>query len=114
MIARIWTGRVPYEKSAEYLCLMREVALPDYRSVLGNRGAWCLHRRDADVVTVTMLTFWDDLAAIRQFAGVPEDVAKYYDFDAGFLMEMAERVQHFEIEGDPGITSPAPAGQSGA
>lgn len=114
MIARIWTGRVPHEKSAEYLRLMTEVALPDYRSVPGNQGAWCLHRRDADIVTVTMLTFWVDLAAIRQFAGAPEDVAKYYDFDARFLIEMTERVQHFEIAAEPPITSLQSSPQSGA
>lgn len=97
MIARLWTGRVPLEKSEEYLQRMRQIALPDYRSVSGNLGAWCLHRRDGELVTVTMLTFWTDLAAIRRFSGIPEDVAKYYDFDAQFLLEMSERVQHFDI-----------------
>lgn len=97
MIARLWTGRVPLEKSEEYLQRMRQIALPDYKSVGGNLGAWCLHRRDGDLVTVAMLTFWTDLGAIRRFAGTPEDVAKYYDFDAQFLLEMTERVQHFDI-----------------
>jgi heme-degrading monooxygenase HmoA len=97
MIARLWTGQVPVEKSEEYLLRMRQVALPDYKSVEGNLGAWCLHRRDGDRVTVAMLTFWRDLRAIRRFAGTPEDVAKYYDFDAQFLLEMPERVQHFEV-----------------
>lgn len=97
MIARLWTGRVPLEKSAQYLQRMRQIALPDYKSISGNLGAWCLHRRDGELVTVTMLTLWTDLAAIRQFAGIPEDMAKYYDFDAQFLLEMTERVQHFDV-----------------
>jgi hypothetical protein len=97
MIARRWHGRVPAAKAEEYLALMREVALPDYRSTQGNCGAWCLHRRDGEVVHVEMFTFWEDEAAIRRFAGREMDAAKYYDFDAGFLIEMEPRVVHFEV-----------------
>jgi hypothetical protein len=97
MIARRWHGRVPGEKAEAYLRLMRDVAIPDYRSVAGNRGAWCLHRREGDVVHVEMLTFWDDEAAIRRFAGEDIAVAKYYDFDDGFLLEKEPHVLHFAV-----------------
>ena len=56
MIARRWHGRVPAAKAAEYLRLMEEVGLADYRSTEGNRGAWCLHRPEGDVVHVEMFT----------------------------------------------------------
>ncbi len=39
MLARVWHGAVPGAKSEEYLDRMREVALPDYKSISGNRGA---------------------------------------------------------------------------
>ena len=97
MIARRWHGRVQAAKAEEYLGLMREVALPDYRSTEGNRGAWCLHRRDGGVVHVEMFTLWEDEAAIRRFAGDAMQVAKYYDFDADFLLEMEPEVVHFEV-----------------
>jgi hypothetical protein len=73
MIARRWHGRVPAAKSDEYLRLMREVALPDYRSTAGNLGAWCLHRAEGEIVHVEMFTLWKDQAAIRRFAG--DDIA---------------------------------------
>ena len=61
MIARRWHGRVPAAKAEEYLRLMEQVGLPDYRSTEGNRGAWCLHRREGTmIVHVEMFTFWDD------------------------------------------------------
>ena len=97
MIARRWHGRVPAEKGREYLRLMKEVGLPDYRSTEGNRGAWCLHRRDGDVVHVEMFTFWEDEAAISRFAGAELLKAKYYDFDADFLLELEPEVTHFEV-----------------
>ena len=76
---------------------MAKVGLPDYRGTRGNRGAWCLFRREDEVVHVEMFTLWDDLAAIRRFAGDELAKAKYYDFDAGFLLEMEPEVIHFEV-----------------
>jgi len=97
MIARRWRGRIPADKAEEYLRLMAKVGLPDYRSTEGNRGAWCLHRHDGNVVHVEMFTLWDDLAAIRRFAGDELTKAKYYDFDPDFLLELEPEVTHFEV-----------------
>ncbi len=98
MIARRWHGRVPAGKAAEYLDLMRKVGLADYRSTQGNLGAWCLHRREGELVHFEMLTLWEDEAAIRRFAGDDIRVAKYYDFDAAFLLELEPHVLHFEVD----------------
>jgi hypothetical protein len=97
MIARIWHGAVPAAKGAVYLERMREVALPDYKSILGNRGAYCLHRVEGDVAHFDMLTFWDDVDAIIRFAGENYRVAKYYDFDCSFLIELEPYVRHYTL-----------------
>jgi hypothetical protein len=81
MIARIWHGVVPESKSDEYLGLMRSIALPEYIATQGNRGAWCLHRAEGEVIHFEMLTFWDDLDAIKRLAGEDYERAKYYEFD---------------------------------
>ena len=44
-----------------------------------------------------MFTFWEDEAAIRRFAGADLLKAKYYDFDADFLLELEPEVTHFEV-----------------
>lgn len=97
MIARRWHGRVPAARAPEYLKLMHDVGLADYRSTEGSRGAWCLHRRVGDVVHVEMFTLWDDLEAIRRFAGDAPSKAKYYDFDPDYLLELEPEVTHFEV-----------------
>ena len=97
MIVRRWHGRVPASKGEDYLRLMAEVGLPDYRSTPGNLGAWCLHRADNDVVHVEMFTLWDDEEAILRFAGDDLLRAKYYDFDPDYLLELEPEVVHFEV-----------------
>ncbi|GAA4757546.1 antibiotic biosynthesis monooxygenase [Sphingomonas daechungensis] len=99
MIARRWHGRVPAAKAVEYLRLMEQSGLADYRATKGNRGAWCLHRTDGEVTHVEMFTLWDDEAAIRRFAGDDLLKARYYDFDADYLLELEPEVEHFEVFG---------------
>lgn len=96
MIVRNWHGHVPASLSDRYLALMREVALPDYKSTPGSLGTWCLTRREGEVTHFEMLTFWTDLEAIKRFAGEDFEQAKYYDFDAEFLIEQEPHVRHYE------------------
>ena len=100
MIARIWEGRVPARKAEAYLTLMEEVALPEYRGTPGNLGAWRLHRTEGEVVVVQMLTLWEDIEAVKRFAGDDPAKAHYYDFDADYLLEMVPEVTHFEVAGE--------------
>jgi heme-degrading monooxygenase HmoA len=100
MIGRIWHGMVPVSKADEYLELMRRIALPEYLATRGNRGAWCLHRTEVAVTHFEMLTFWDDTEAIKRFAGDDCSMAKYYDFDSDYLIEMEPYVRHYEVYPD--------------
>ncbi len=96
MITRIWHGRTTVAKADEYLDLMRSIAIPDYRATPGNIGAYALRRIEGDVAHFLMLTFWESEGAIRAFAGDDINVAKYYDFDKNFLLEMEPASTHYE------------------
>ncbi len=97
MITRIWHGRTSASKSDEYLSLMRTVAIPDYRSTPGNKGAYALRRIEGDTAHFLMVTFWEWEDAIRSFAGADISVAKYYDFDKDFLLELEPGAIHYEM-----------------
>jgi heme-degrading monooxygenase HmoA len=96
MITRIWHGTTPAAKSDEYLDLMRTIALPDYRSTPGNQGAYALRRIEGETAHFLMVTFWESEEAIRAFAGDDISVAKYYDFDKNFLLEMERFSSHYD------------------
>lgn len=100
MIARIWHGAVPLEKSDEYLRKMREGALPHYRGTAGNLGAYCLHRLDESAAHFEMLTFWKDVESIKRFAGEDHQAAYYYDYDEQFLIEKEPFVRHYQVYQD--------------
>ncbi len=102
MIARIWHGTTPVEKSGAYLDFLKQRAIPDYKSVPGNRGVYLLRELRDDEAHFLTLTFWDSLEAIRQFAGEDIRKAKYYPEDADFLLEFEPTVRHYEVYGPPG------------
>jgi hypothetical protein len=97
MVTRIWNGATPAAKSDEYLNLKRTVAIPDYRSTPGNKGAYALRRIEGDTAHFLMVTFWESEEAIRAFAGDDISLAKYYDFDKDFLIEMESCSTHYEM-----------------
>ncbi len=47
-----------------------------------------------------MVTFWESEEAIRAFAGNDISVAKYYNFDNDFLLEMEPFSTHYEMYDD--------------
>ena len=96
-MVRIWHGRVATDRAEEYLRLMRDVAVPDYRETPGNLAAYALSRTEDAVTHVLMLSHWESLAAVAAFAGEPIEQAKYYDFDGDFLLEFEPTVQHYTV-----------------
>lgn len=99
MIVRMWHGRVPTSKAAEYRNFLNERAIPDYQSVAGNINVHILERPEGDVTHFITMTFWKNMDVIKGFAGDDPDVAKYYPEDKDFLLEFEPNVVHYEVVG---------------
>jgi len=99
MIVRMWHGRVPSEKARSYREFLNRRAIPDYRAVAGNISVHVLERVDGAVTHFVTMTFWENLAAIRGFAGEDVEAAKYYPEDQDFLIEFEPTVMHYEVVG---------------
>ena len=96
MITRIWHGTTSLENSDEYLEKMKTVALADYRSTPGNKGAYVLHRIEGGIAHFNMLTFWEDIEAVKKFAGEDSETPKYYEFDQKMLLELEDISRNYE------------------
>lgn len=97
MIARIWHGRTHAKHYDEYTEFTKKMAIPDYSSIAGNKGMTFLRRLEGDIAHFTLITYWDSIESIKQFAGEDFERAKYYDEDTRYLLEFEEKVIHHEI-----------------
>lgn len=98
MIARIWQSRVRSDDLEAYKKYVNDTGIKDYHATAGNRGAYLLTRLEGDTAVVMTVSFWNDLDAIRAFAGEDVTRARYYPpEDERFLLERPDRVEHFEV-----------------
>jgi heme-degrading monooxygenase HmoA len=97
VIARVWHGITDLEKADDYLRFVRARAIPEYKQVPGNLGAFVLRRLDPDVAHFITLSFWDSTHSIEGFAGSDISLAKYYPEDSDFLLEFEPTVTHYEL-----------------
>jgi heme-degrading monooxygenase HmoA len=97
MIARIWHGITPATKADAYLDFLNQSGVRDYQATPGNRGVYVLRRIEAEAAHFTLISLWDSMEAIKQFAGPEPEKAHYYPEDKDFLLEFEPTVTHYEV-----------------
>lgn len=97
MVARQWHGIVPTEKAESYHNYLLKTGLKEYALVEGNRGVFLFKRKEGDITHFDTLTFWENIPAIKRFAGEDYEKAKYYPKDKDYLLEFEEKVTHYTV-----------------
>ncbi len=97
MIARIWNGKTHIKDEHEYTQFVFRKMIPDYQSTDGYITHSFLKRRAGEIMHFKIITYWESLEVIKNFAGSDIDQAKYYTEDIGFLLDFPERVFHYEV-----------------
>lgn len=97
MIARIWHGRTKADHYESYTEFMKKVAIPDYKNTEGFKKLTFLRRLENDTAHFTLITYWENLDVIKNFAGEDHEKAKYYSEDQDFLLEFEEHVMHYDV-----------------
>ena len=100
MIARIWHGRTTKSHYDAYTEFMKRKAIPDYRGTKGFVKLTFLRRIEGDIAHFTLITFWENLEVIKNFAGEEYEKAKYYPEDQEYLLEFEDKVVHHEVFAD--------------
>jgi heme-degrading monooxygenase HmoA len=96
MITRVWHGRTSLAHADSYLKLLLTKGTADYKKVMGNLSVRVWRKLDLDCAHFFTVTEWEDLDAIRRFAGPDYEKAVYYPEDHGILLEFEEHVNHYE------------------
>ena len=100
MIARIWQGKTKAADYEAYRQFMVSRAIPDYKSTVGFKKLIFLRKLENDTGVFTLITFWENMTAIKTFAGEDYEKAKYYPEDGQFLLEFPDKVTHYEVFAD--------------
>jgi heme-degrading monooxygenase HmoA len=96
MITRIWKGRTSLDRADSYEEFLRRTAYPDYGDIAGNRG-WLLLRQNRETdVEFVFVSFWESRDALIDYAGPEPEKPKYYPEDRAALLELPDRVEHYE------------------
>ena len=96
MIARVWHGKTTSSNQEDYTRLLKTLAVPDYAKTTGFKGLSFLTNIQGKEAHFTLITYWENMEVIKNFAGDDVEKAKYYPEDSKFLLEFEEKVNHYE------------------
>jgi heme-degrading monooxygenase HmoA len=96
VITRLWRGWAPADRAQEYERHYRTEVLAVLQGVAGFEGARLLQRTTGDETEFVSLTFFDDLDAIRAFAGPDYETAVVADEARDVLVQFDDHVGHYE------------------
>lgn len=100
MINRIWNGIVQKGQEPSYLEHLKESTIPSMKELDGFRGIQILSTSVDDGTEFCVISQWESLAHIHQFAGKKIDVAVVPDEAAKLMVRFDTNVRHFESEID--------------
>ena len=97
MIVRMWRGAVKAEDAEAYAAYIDETGMDEYGRTPGNRGAYMLQRERDGLTEFVTVSMWDDIEAVKAFAGEDPERAVFYPEDDRFLVERDEHVTHYAV-----------------
>lgn len=97
MIARIWEGRTTIEHSALYRKIIVERDIPNYKNAKGFVKLTFLKRIENDHCHFKLITFWEGLDAVKDFAGANPEIAVSYTEDEKYVIDFPGSVHHYDI-----------------
>jgi heme-degrading monooxygenase HmoA len=100
MITRMWRGWTRADEADRYERHYRSEVMATLRQVPGFRGARLLRRTVGEETEFVSLTFFDDLEAVRSFAGADHETAVVAGEAREVLVRFDERVGHYETAVD--------------
>jgi heme-degrading monooxygenase HmoA len=103
MIARIWQGKTRPGMGNAYYKYLEQTGLREYRATEGFEDVLVLTREDGDATEYLLITLWEDLEAVKRFAGPEAERAVYYPEDDRYFAkdERGHYVRHYEVFGAP-------------
>ena len=89
------------EDADAYVEYLEETEFREYEVTPGNRGVYALRRIVGTGCEFLLVTLWDDMDAVRAFAGDEPETAVFYPEDDRFLVDRDLTSDHYEVVAAP-------------
>lgn len=96
-ILRMWRGRSKPETADKYVRHVTKSVFPKLGQIPGNRGAFLLQHQVEREIEFAVITLWDSMDAIRQFAGVNAEKAVVEPEARSVLSSFDDFVTHYDV-----------------
>ncbi|WP_248960985.1 antibiotic biosynthesis monooxygenase family protein [Sphaerisporangium perillae] len=97
MIARIWRATATIQGAEAYRRHFAESVLPVLQSLDGHRGAYLLRRDRSGGAEIEVMTLWESLDAVQDFAGPDFESAVIEPEARAVLAEFDTSVTHHDV-----------------
>jgi heme-degrading monooxygenase HmoA len=95
MIARLWRGYSTPEKADGYRVMLLRQILPHINKSQGYGGSFVLERTINGEIEFLIITLWESMDAVRQFAGPRYERAVIHEEAAAFLTRYDAESIHY-------------------
>lgn len=96
-VGRMWHGRVPESKAAEYLEYLNRDGVDKIEKIPGNLGADVMTSTHDGITEFLVISYWHSLDDIKAYAGAYIEKVHNLPRDPEFLIEPESKVRHFLI-----------------
>lgn len=97
MISRNWNGTARPEEADNYIAHLKNETFPQLSKLDGFVSASILRRPTARGIEFLIVTIWQSMEAIRQFAGDQTDTAVVPATVQAMMVDYDREVAHYEI-----------------
>ena len=98
MIERHWKGIVRKERANEYVAHLRNDTFKEIKKIKGFISASILKRDLSEGVEFLVITKWETLEVIRQFAGDKIETAVVPKLVQDIMLKYDKNVRHYEVK----------------
>ncbi len=98
MIVRTWHGCVPVQHAEGFAKHLDMTGVQHARRTVGNLAAKVRREKQGEYEHFFLATWWQDLTAIKAFAGEYYQMAVTYPDDEAFALISDPYVFHFEVD----------------
>ena len=101
-IIRVWYGLAEREHADSYASHVKNDIFPLFSKMRGNLGAKVLRRNVDEGVEFAVITAWDSMDAIKEFAKDDIDKAVVAEVAQPYFIRYDKHVSHFTVDNELG------------